>query len=78
MNGKKLYKSKDNVKISGVCAGIAEYCNIDPTLVRLLWAVITIFSAFVAGVLAYIVCACVIPERPDGDTYVVDEDNDNN
>ena len=37
MNGKKLYKS-NNKKICGVCAGVAEYFNIDPTIVRLIWA----------------------------------------
>lgn len=73
MNGKKLYKSRNDRKLSGVCAGIAEYFGIDPTLVRLLWAVITVFSAVVAGTLAYIVCALIIPEMPDDTTYVVDE-----
>lgn len=73
MNGKKLYKSKNDKKLSGVCAGIAEYFGIDPTLVRLLWAVITVFSACIGGILAYIVCALIIPEMPDGETYVVDE-----
>ncbi len=73
MNGKKLYKSRNDKKLSGVCAGIAEYFGIDPTLVRLLWAVITVFSAVVAGTLAYIVCALIIPEMPDDTTYVVDE-----
>ena len=72
MNGKKLYKSRNDKKLSGVCAGIAEYFGIDPTLVRLLWAVITVFSAVVAGTLAYIVCALIIPEMPDDTTYVVD------
>ena len=37
MNGKKLYKSRDNRMISGVCAGIAEYFNMDPTIIRLAW-----------------------------------------
>mgnify|MGYP004444725739 FL=1 len=56
-----LTKSRDNQVISGVCAGIAEYVNIDPTIVRLLW----IFMSMAAGggVLAYIICAAVMPER---------------
>ena len=42
MNGKRLYKSRDNRMISGVCAGIAEYFGIDPTLVRLAWVVFSV------------------------------------
>lgn len=73
MNGKKLYKSRNDKKISGVCAGIAEFFGIDPTLIRLLWAVVTLFTVG-TGVLAYIICAIIIPEMPDGETYVVDEE----
>lgn len=73
MNGKKLYKSRNDKKISGVCAGIAEYFGIDPTLIRLLWAIVTLFTVG-TGVLAYIICAIIIPEMPDGETYVVDEE----
>ncbi len=76
MNGKKLYKSKNDKKISGVCAGIAEYFAIDPTLIRLLWAVITLFTVG-TGLIAYILCAIIIPEMPDGETYVIDERDDN-
>ncbi len=73
MNGKRLYKSRDK-KISGVCAGIAEYFGIDPTLIRLLWAVVTLFTIG-TGILAYIICAFIIPDIPDGETFVVDDDN---
>lgn len=72
MNGKRLYKSRDK-KVSGVCAGIAEYFGIDPTLIRLLWAVGTLFTVG-TGILAYVICALIIPDVPDGETYVVDED----
>ena len=61
--GKKLYRSNTNKKLCGVCGGLAEFFNIDPTIVRLIWALI-IFCAG-AGVLAYIVCALVIPEKSD-------------
>ena len=76
MNGKKLYKSRNDKKISGVCAGIAEYFAIDPTLIRLLWAVITLFTVG-TGLIAYILCAIIIPEMPDGETYVIDEKDNN-
>ena len=58
---KKLYRSVNDRKIAGVCGGLAKYLNIDPTVVRVLWAVISLF-AFV-GVVAYIVCAVIIPEE---------------
>ena len=59
---KKLYSSRTDQKIAGVCAGLAEFLNIDPTIVRLIWALVAIAGA---GVLAYLVCALVIPEKPD-------------
>lgn len=62
---KKLYKSKTDRNVSGVCGGIAEYFNIDSTLVRILWVIISIFSASVPGLLIYIICALIIPDEPD-------------
>ena len=60
---KKLYRSKTNKTIAGVCGGLAEYINMDPTVVRLLWVLITACAG--AGLIAYLVCAIVIPEKPD-------------
>ena len=60
---KKLYKSRDNKKLDGVCAGIGEYFDIDPTLVRLAWVFITLCAG--AGLLAYIIAALVIPRKPE-------------
>lgn len=60
---KRLYKSRDNVMLDGVCAGIAEYINIDPTLVRLLWVALC-FAGF-SGVIAYIIAMIVIPRKPE-------------
>ncbi len=62
---KKLYRSKSNRMLVGVCGGVAEYFGIDPTVVRVIWGVASIFAF--AGVIAYVVCAFVIPEKPDGD-----------
>lgn len=64
---KKLYKSTTDRKLCGVCAGIANYLNIDPTVVRLLWALITFLGG--AGLIAYIVCALVIPDEPYNNNY---------
>lgn len=60
---KRLYLSKDK-KISGVCGGIADYFDIDPSLVRLGWIVMTILTGIFPGILAYIVSAIVIPKQP--------------
>ena len=60
---KKLYKSSKNKMIDGVCAGVAEYFNIDPTLVRL---GLVLFGAMGgAGILAYIIMAIVMPRNPE-------------
>ena len=56
---KKLVKS-NNKMICGVCAGIGEYLNLDPTVVRLLWVLFSMMGG--AGLLAYIIAAIVIPE----------------
>ena len=60
MSHKKLYKSAVNRMLCGVCGGIAEYFNIDPTLVRLVWVIITLMGG--AGILAYIIAAIIIPD----------------
>jgi phage shock protein C len=59
---KKLYRSRYDKKLAGVCAGLAKYLNMDPTVVRLVWVLISLFAG--AGLLAYIICALVIPEEP--------------
>lgn len=57
----RIYRSKNDRVISGVCGGIAKYFDVDPTIIRILWVIITI--TFGVGILAYIICALVIPER---------------
>jgi phage shock protein C len=59
---KKLYRSSRNRMLAGVCAGIAEYFGIDPTLVRLGWVVFCCLGG--SGILAYIICAIIIPNEP--------------
>lgn len=59
---KKMYLSDDK-KLSGVCGGIGEYFDIDPTIVRLAWILFTVLSGFIPGVLAYIVAAIVMPQK---------------
>lgn len=60
-NVKRLYRSKNNRIIAGVCGGIGEYFDIDPTLIRLLWVVLTFLGG--SGLIAYIICWIVIPEK---------------
>ena len=60
---RRLYRDLENAKLGGVCAGLAKYFGIDTTLVRLLVALAVLFVGF--GLLAYIVCAFIIPEEPD-------------
>ena len=63
MEQKKLYRSKKNRMICGVCGGIAKYFNIDPTLVRLAFVLISMGAG--SGILAYIVAAIIIPDDPE-------------
>ena len=60
---KRLYKSNPNTVLCGVCGGIAEYFNVDPTLVRLGWIVFCALGG--SGLLAYIIAAVIIPNDPE-------------
>ncbi len=60
---KRLYKSNDKI-LSGVLAGVAEYFNIDPTLVRLGYVVFTIATGVFPAILGYIIAAIIIPQKP--------------
>lgn len=64
---KKLYKSKSDRKLYGVCGGVAEYFGIDPTIVRIVWVLVTCLLTFGAGLLVYVIAALVIPERPENE-----------
>lgn len=56
-----LHKSASNRKIAGVCGGIAEYLGVDPTIIRLAWALLVF--GWGSGVLAYFICAFILPEE---------------
>ena len=62
MENKKIYRSTKNRVIAGVCGGIAEYFNLDPTLVRLIVALLTLASVG-TGIVAYIVAALIMPDE---------------
>ena len=59
---KKLYRSTTDKKLCGVCGGIAEYFNMDSTVIRLIWAIAILFAG--CGLLAYIIAALIIPTKP--------------
>lgn len=60
---KKLYLSDSDKKICGVCGGIAEYFEIDPTLVRLAYVLLSLFTAVFPGILVYILACFIIPKN---------------
>lgn len=62
MEPKKLRRS-DNKMLAGVCAGIAEYFEVDPTMIRVIYAVLTIFSAAFPGILLYIILMLIMPNQ---------------
>ena len=68
-SGKRLYRSNTEKTIAGVLGGIAEYFDIDPTLVRLGYVLLSLFSAAFPGVLGYIIMWIVMPQKPNNGAY---------
>ena len=62
MKGKKLYRSRENAMLAGVCGGIGEAFDIDPTIVRLAWVILGFCGG--VGLWAYVIAAVIIPQRP--------------
>lgn len=63
MNSKRLHRSKNQRMICGVCGGVGEYFNIDPTIIRLAWILFSVAGG--SGLLVYFIAAIVIPEEAD-------------
>jgi len=59
---KRLYRSIDDKKIAGVCGGLGEYFDIDPTIVRLAWVALVLMAG--GGIVAYIIAWIIVPKRP--------------
>ena len=59
---KKLKRSGKNKMIAGVCGGLGKFFDVDPTIIRVIWVLLTLFTAFFGGIIAYIICWAVIPE----------------
>ena len=60
---KKLYRSRTDKKVCGVCGGLAKYFNMDVSILRVVVVLLVLFAG--GGLLAYLICALVIPEEPD-------------
>lgn len=73
VKNKKLYKSTNNKMLSGVCAGFADFIGIDPTIVRVIYALASFFMGGFPGVIIYIMLAIIIPE----DNGMIDTDATN-
>ncbi len=63
MPTKTLYRSESNKMIAGVCAGIADYFDVDPTLVRAGWILLSVLSAGFPGLLVYLILMVVMPRN---------------
>ncbi len=72
MENKKLYRSRTDKMVSGVCGGLGKYLAIDPTLIRLLFVLITVLGG--SGVLVYLIMMIVMPEEPTETPNVPPED----
>jgi phage shock protein C len=59
---KRMYLSTSDSKLSGVCAGIAEYADVDPTVIRLIWVAATVLTGVIPGVIAYFIMAALMPK----------------
>ena len=60
---KRIYKIREKKMLCGVCAGVADYFDLDPTRVRVLWAAISL--GYGIGVIAYILCAVIFPDKSE-------------
>ena len=61
---KRLYRSNTDKILAGVCGGLGEYFDVDPTLVRLLWVIVSVFMAGIGGVIAYVLAWLIVPRKP--------------
>jgi len=67
---KKLYLSQKDKKVAGVIGGLGEYFDVDPTLIRLVWILVVIFTGIFPGVIVYIIAWIVMPKRMSRDSPV--------
>ena len=63
-NSKRLTRPRQDRKMAGVCAGLANYLGLDPTVVRVIYAILSLCTAIVTGLIVYLILMLVIPEDP--------------
>ena len=63
-NTKRLTRTRQGRKIAGVCAGLANYLGMDPTVVRVIYAILSLCTAIVTGLIVYLILMLIIPEDP--------------
>lgn len=68
----RLYRSRTDRMVGGVLAGVADYLDMDPTLVRIVYAVIAVIVGFFPALVVYIIAMVIVPEQPDANTAVVE------
>jgi phage shock protein C len=61
---KRLYRSQTEKKLAGILGGVGEYFNVDPTLLRLGYVVLTVITGVFPGVIAYLIAIYVVPKSP--------------
>lgn len=71
---KKLYRSRTDKKVCGVCAGLAKYLNMDVSIMRIIALCLVLFAG--GGLLAYLICALVIPEEPENIVEIPEENKE--
>lgn len=64
---KRLYRSKTRRMLGGICGGLGDYLDVDPTIIRVVWAVLTLITVGI-GILAYLVAWVIIPEEEASDS----------
>lgn len=62
---KKLYRSKENKIFAGIIGGLGDFFEVDPTILRLIWLLVIVFTGFFPGVLVYIIACLIIPKKND-------------
>jgi len=62
---KRLYRSESDRKIAGVLGGLSDYLGVDPSLVRIAYAVLTILTGFLPGLFLYLLMAFIVPAEPE-------------
>jgi len=64
MAGQRVYRSREDRLIGGICGGLGEYFDVDPTILRISWVAITVFSGVLPGVLVYCIALFIVPQTP--------------